>query len=264
MLFRSNGKSDEDCRSYDENLNMNNLNKFQTNDLFRKYMKYENNYSNANYDNYYYNFQNYEQNPQQINLYNFNSENYSIIKLLGKGSSGKIYLVQDIQTHQEFALKSMIIDNETDLKQKEEKYNLIYKITYENPELKIINIYGLELRKIDKYNMFLNVLMEKGDCDWENEILRRNKKKKYYTEQELLNILTNLVGTFAYLQQKGISHRDVKPQNILCFGKNEYKICDFGEANITKNKKLKKFGNNKNIDISNQTIRGTEMYMSPI
>ena len=106
--------------------------------------------------------------------------------------------------------------------------------------------------------------MEKGDCDWENEILKRKKQKKYYTEQELLYILTNLVGTFAYLQQKGISHRDVKPQNILCFGKNEYKICDFGEANISKNKKLKKFGNNKNTDISNQTIRGPEMYMSPI
>ena len=286
-IFFFNGKLSEDGRSYDENINFG-LNKFQTNDLFRKYMKYgnndkieihnnnnnyinnsdyfyenENNFSNANYDNYYYNFQNYEQNPQQFNLYNFNSENYSIIKLLGKGTSGKIYLVHDIQTHQEFALKSMIIDNDSDLKQKEEKYNLIYKITYENPELKIINIYGLELRKIDKYNMFLNVLMEKGNCDWENEIEKRKKKKNYYTEQELLYILTNLVGTFAYLQQKGISHRDVKPQNILCFGNNEYKICDFGEANI-KNKKVKKIGNNKNLDISNQTIRGTEMYMSPI
>ena len=280
------GNLDKNDRTYDENLNIG-LNKIQKNDLYRQYMKYcnneqieipnnnnyinnsdyfyenENNFSNANYDNYYYNFQNYEQNLQQINLYNFNSESYSIIKLLGKGTSGKIYLVQDIQTHQEFALKSMIIDNDSDLKQKEEKYNLIYKITYENPELKIINIYGLELRKIDKYNMFLNVLMEKGNCDWENEILNRKKKQKYYTEQELLYILTNLVGTFAYLQQKGISHRDVKPQNILCFGKNEYKICDFGEANI-KNKKAKKFENKNNLDISNQTIRGTEMYMSPI
>ena len=43
--------------------------------------------------------------------------------------------------------------------------------------------------------MFLNVLMEKGDCDWENEIIKRKKKKNYYTEQELLYILTNLVGT---------------------------------------------------------------------
>ena len=287
-IFFFNGKSSKDCKSYDENANNDNLNKLHKNNLFKNYINnnninnneiinnneeiinnshyhYENQneYSNINYDNYDYNFQNYMENPnQQINLFNFNSENYSIIKLIGKGANGKIYLVQDIQTHQTYALKSMIIDNELELKEREEEYNLIYKINYENPELKIINIYGLEVRKIDRYNMFLNVLMEKGDCDWETEILNRKKNNNYYTEQELYYILINLVSTFAFLQQKGISHRDVKPQNILCFGNNEYKICDFGEAKYNNEKKLKKFG--KNNGASNQTIRGTEMYMSPI
>ena len=78
----------------------------------------------------------------------------------------------------------------------------------------------------------------------------------------LFYILTNLVSTFAFLQQKGLSHRDVKPQNILCFGKNEYKICDFGEAKYHNDRKFKKLG--KSGGASNQTIRGTEMYMSPI
>ena len=292
-IYFFNGKSDNDYRSLDEKVNIN-QNKYLTNNLFKKYVKNasidnnsnnifeitnnnyinsgeyiygnENNFSNINYDNFYYNFQSYDEysqaQQQPISLYNFNSENYSIIKILGRGSNGKIYLVEDIQTHQRFALKSMLIDNEADLKQREEQYNLIYKMTYENPELKIINIYGLELRKVDRYNMFLNVLMEKGDCDWETEILNRKKSKNYYSEQELYFILTNLVGTFAFLQQKGLSHRDVKPQNILCFGKNEYKICDFGEAKCQNDKKVKKVGNN--FDISNQTIRGTEMYMSPI
>jgi serine/threonine protein kinase len=222
-------------------------------------MNYQN---NSNYNNFYLNYENYGMNNQQINLYNFNSQNYSIIKVLGKGSNGKIYLVQDMQTQQRFALKSMLIDNEMDLKEKEEQYNLIYRLTYENPELKIVNIYGLEVRKVDKFNTFLNVLMEKGEYDWETEISRRIKTKNYYTEDELFYILSNLVATFAILQQKGVSHRDVKPQNILCFGNNEYKICDFGEA---KYKDRMKFGNNfNNLDSSNQTIRGTEMYMSPI
>ncbi len=286
-IFFFNGKSDKDSNSYDEKININN-NKFLTNELYKKYMKYSgkdnsnnniemqnNNYINSSeyvygnednyYDNFYYNFQNYDdysQVQQPINLYNFNSENYSIIKIIGKGSNGKIYMVEDLQTQQTFALKSMLIDNEAELKQREEQYNLIYKIAYENPELKIINIYGLELRKIDRYNMFLNILMEKADCDWETEILNRKKNKRFYTEQELYFILMNLVGTFAFLQEKGISHRDVKPQNILCFRKNIYKICDFGEAKCQNDKTIKKFGNN--LDISNQTIRGTEMYMSPI
>ena len=284
-IYFFNQISDKDCVSYEENGNINNnMNKNHKNNIFKKYIKYqesnnnneinnnnnyvnnsgynyENEYINVNYSNYYYGFQNYTDN-QQMNLFNFNSDNYSIIKVLGRGSNGKIYLVKDLQNQQTFALKSMIIDNEIELKEREKEYNLIYKIAYENPELKIINLYGLEIRKIDRYNVFLNILMEKGDCDWEAEISNRKRTKNYYTEQELYYILTNLVGTFAFLQQKGISHRDVKPQNILCFGQNEYKICDFGELKYQNNKKTKKFG--KNEDISNQTIRGTEMYMSPI
>ena len=284
-IYYLNQISEKDCVSYEENGNINNnMNKNHNNNIFKKYIKYpesnnnneinnnnnyvnnsgynyENEYINVNYSNYYYGFQNYTDN-QQMNLFNFNSDNYSIIKVLGRGSNGKIYLVKDLQNQQTFALKSMIIDNEIELKEREKEYNLIYKIAYENPELKIINLYGLEIRKIDRYNVFLNILMEKGDCDWEAEISNRKRTKNYYTEQELYYILTNLVGTFAFLQQKGISHRDVKPQNILCFGQNEYKICDFGELKYQNNKKTKKFG--KNEDISNQTIRGTEMYMSPI
>ena len=286
-IFLYDKRVERDNRSYDQKVN---FKKFKINNLFTKYegnnnnkitnniINYNNFYNNyqylfnninpinyqnnSNYNNYYFNEENYGMNNQQINLYNFNSQNYSIIKILGKGSNGKIYLVQDIQTQQRFALKSVLIDNETDLKEKEEQYNLIYRLAYENPQLRIVNIFGLEIRKVDKYNTFLNVLMEKAEYDWETEISRRKKTKNYYTEDELFYILSNLVATFAILQQKGVSHRDVKPQNILYFGNNQYKICDFGEA---KYKERTKFGNNfNNLDSSNQTIRGTEMYMSPI
>ena len=52
-----------------------------------------------------------------------------------------------------------------------------------------------------------------------------------------------------------MSHRDIKPQNILICQNNIFKVADFGEA-----KELLK--NKANTD--NQTIRGTELFMSPI
>ena len=59
----------------------------------------------------------------------------------------------------------------------------------------------------------------------------------------------------AFLQkEKKIAHRDVKPENILVFKNGIYKLGDFGEAKI--NKLMKRN--------AKATIRGTEMYMSPL
>ena len=70
-----------------------------------------------------------------------------------------------------------------------------------------------------------------------------------------MSILSSLITTFANLQKQNVSHRDIKPQNILLFKDNKYKLADFGEA-----KELF-----KDITPTNkQTLRGTELYMAPI
>ena len=105
--------------------------------------------------------------------------------------------------------------------------------------------------------------MEAANCDWEQELMNRQKDNAFYSEIELIEILKSLVNTLAELQKRGISHRDVKPQNILCFGKDGYKLSDFGEA---KDKKKAYKVNNLDFDdnTKKQTVRGTELYMSPI
>ena len=97
--------------------------------------------------------------------------------------------------------------------------------------------------------------MELAVTDWEKEILQLQKIKSYYSEKNLMQILSSLVKTFSQLQKNNISHRDIKPQNILIFKNNIYKLADFGEA-----KELY-----KDLEATNkQTLRGTELYMSPI
>ena len=93
--------------------------------------------------------------------------------------------------------------------------------------------------------------------DGEKEIEFRKTRKAFYSEQELIIILKDLVHTFAELQRHNISHRDIKPQNVLLFQDKSFRIADFGEAKEV-------FKNNKNQNTLRQTIRGTELYMSPI
>ena len=197
----------------------------------------------------------------------FKSDNYSILILLGRGTYGKTYLVEDPKTKERFALKKISINDKVELKENQDEYNLILKLTKDFQDLKIINIYGIELKKLDKYSTVMYVLMEAANCDWEKEIVNRCDNNAFYKEEQLMLILRDLVKTFSILQKNGISHRDVKPQNILCFGANGYKISDFGEAkNLKKNFSNKKYKNNYAYqdNTMKQTLRGTELYMSPI
>ena len=203
-------------------------------------------------------------NNQDNEVKTFDSNYYKIIKPIGKGTYGEIYLVQDPKTSALFALKKIIISDALELRDNQEEYKLTWKLTHANPQLKIVKKYAIEIKKLDKYNLVMYILMEAANCDWEHELLNRQKVSAFYKETELLTILKSLVETFLVLQNKGISHRDVKPQNILCFGSEGYKLTDFGEAKsrIKKAGLRNLYGFEQNT--SKQTVRGTELYMSPI
>ena len=154
-------------------------------------------------------------------LKEFNFDEYKIITQLGQGTFGKIYLVQD-PNKQLFSMKKIVL-------------------SYNN--------------KLDKTTYVVYVLMEVGLTDWEKEIKSYSDKHIEYTESELINIIKQLTSVLAFLQRKNISHRDIKPQNILVFKNNIYKIADFGEAKQIENI-------SKSLVVN--SLRGTELYMSPL
>ena len=145
-----------------------------------------------------------------------------------------------------------IDDNELENMKKE--YNLVMSFFKKNKgqNFNIIKIYGVQTTK-DNSQYVLNVLMELARTDWEKEITERSKTKAYYSEGELLDILKKIIRTMAELQKNNITHRDIKPQNIL-FVNNECKLCDFGEAKVILYPNEKQY----------HSVRGTELYMSPI
>ena len=187
---------------------------------------------------------------------NFYSDEFNIIKQIGQGSFGKIFEVED-KYHRHFALKKIIAYSLKEVEIIKAEYNILYSL--QNLEIDLIGIYGIETKKLDRTTYAINVLMELALCDWEKEIKKRSALKHYYTEKELVIILKKLVKTFSRLQKANVSHRDIKPQNILvCEGGDNLnlKIADFGEA--------KKMINKSDNNTIKQTIRGTELYMSPI
>jgi len=184
-----------------------------------------------------------------------NFSDYKLVKQIGKGTFGQIFMVEN-NHHQCFALKKLMATNLKDIKTLEHEYQILLDIQSCGKKINLVQIYGIETKQLDPTTFVMYVLMELASTDWEKEILARHNKNKYYTENELMEIISSLITTFAQLQKENISHRDIKPQNILIFNDSKtYKLADFGEA-----KEL--LGDDRPTE--RQTLRGTELYMSPI
>ena len=64
--------------------------------------------------------------------------------------------------------------------------------------------------------------------------------------------MTQLIGILYLMQKNHITHRDIKPQNVLIIN-GKYKLYDFGEIRV-----LERAG------LIIQRVRGSELYISPI
>ena len=163
--------------------------------------------------------------------------------------NGIIFQAMNIRSGKRYAIKKIITNDIIALKYIKKEFDLVYEVEHPN----ILSIYGICIKCLDYTTFSLSVLMDLGDTDWEIEINEHYNKNQFYTENELMSILKQLVSGLKYLQkEKKIAHRDIKPENIIIFKNNIYKLGDFGEAKGTKNAdKL-------------STLRGTDTYMSPI
>jgi hypothetical protein len=178
----------------------------------------------------------------------FNLEDYKYYRRLGEGSYGVIHCLIHEKTKEKYALKKIIAYSLNKIQEFTKEFELVHICQHPN----ILKIYGLNINILDQTTYSLQVLMEKAERDWDRDIKRRLQERKYYTEEELISIMRQLTSALLFMKEKlNITHRDIKPQNVLIFEGGIYKLADFGEA-----KEIKVM---KNIN----TLRGTELYMSP-
>ena len=184
---------------------------------------------------------------QECKIPTFDENDITYIKPIGKGSYGVIYLVEDKNTKEQYALKSILCQDKEQILKHKKEFELCYSLTHPN----FIKIYKVLFKYMDSTTYILYVLMEKAETDWNTEIESRVKSQYFYSEIELIQILKKLVSVLCYFQKNNIAHRDVKPQNILICSNNMYKLTDLGEAkNVVDTSEL-------------STLKGTQLFMSP-
>ena len=153
---------------------------------------------------------------------------YKFIDILGCGSTSIVGLVEDVNTGKRYSAK---IISTTDIAQRKLTYSIEKEIAI------IQEVYHPNIIKIresfeihnDKQDEFIVIIMEycpKGDL---LTLAVHHKIKK----EEIKSILIGFLESIKYLHSRGISHGDIKSENILLGSNNRAKLCDFGYCRTT-------------------------------
>jgi predicted ATPase/serine/threonine protein kinase len=172
---------------------------------------------------------------------------YEVIRLVGMGGMGEVYLAKDSRLGRHVALK-LLAPQFTNQFDQVERFQLEAKATssLNHPNILTVHDFG------EFYNrpFFVTEFVQ-------GETLRFHLVRQNLTLEKKLDIAIQIARGIAAAHEAGIVHRDIKPENIMLREDGYIKILDFGLAKLTQNFDADKF------QTISGMILGTVNYMSP-
>ena len=131
---------------------------------------------------------------------------YKLLKKIGKGSFGNIYLCKDINTNEFFAAK---LENKEGINILEKEHKIMKNININ--KIPYIKEYGSN----NLYNILIMQLLGKSLEQIFEKILHKEKMSLHC----VCNIALQIIDILEQIHIKNYIHRDIKPSNFL-FGNN--------------------------------------------
>jgi tRNA A-37 threonylcarbamoyl transferase component Bud32/tetratricopeptide (TPR) repeat protein len=170
-------------------------------------------------------------------------DKYEIIRPVGKGAMGQVYLAHDTVLDRDVALKVMVaqIADDPELKQRfEREARAVAKMQHPN----LVTVFDLGSHH---GSPFIAMEFLKGQ-----DLQKAVRQTPPMTVERNVAVIVQVLAGLAHAHQAGIVHRDIKPANIFIQEDGSVKIMDFGVARLT-TASMTGTGN----------IVGTADYMSP-
>lgn len=177
---------------------------------------------------------------------------YQIVRVLGKGGMGVVYLALDQELHRNVALKFLHDDLLSD-RQRVQRFKQEARAVSALNHPNILTIH--QIGEMDGRQFIATEFVE-------GETLRESIKHQRLSISETLEIATQIGSALAAAHEANIMHRDIKPENVMVRPDGYIKVLDFGLAKLTEpsitHSKLSTL-----INTEQGTIIGTVQYMSP-
>ena len=172
---------------------------------------------------------------------------YKVLKELGRGAMGVVYLGKDPTIQRFVAIKTMRLDEIDDADKVQAVKARFFREAESTGRLShpnIITIYDAGEEHGLAY-IAMEVLEGTTLKEW-------SRKPNLMPPENVLSILATVADALDYAHQQGVVHRDVKPANIMLTKEGVVKVMDFGIAKISSSSKTR-----------SDMVLGTPIYMSP-
>ena len=162
---------------------------------------------------------------------------YTIIKQLGFGTFGKVYMAEHKTTHQKRAIKELEKSTTGVKSSSQSKFIYEVEILSKLDHPSILKVF--ELFEDDQRYYMVTEACEGGELF---DYLIQTKK---LSEHVAAHIMFQVFSAMCFCHAKGIVHRDLKPENLLIDsiarnGEISIKVIDFGTSTLVdKNQKLR-------------------------
>lgn len=147
---------------------------------------------------------------------------YELIDEIGRGGFARVYRVKSLVYNKIFALKVIELNN--DSKSRSSAWYNETNSLKQSPHKNIISIYNFF--SDEKFNYIVLDYCSNGSL--RNYIKKNGPMEK----QKFITIARQILEALAYLHSNGISHGDIKPDNVLFDEYNRPLLSDFGAADI--------------------------------
>ncbi len=182
---------------------------------------------------------------------------YEIIRQIGAGGMGEIYLAKDKKLDRQVAVKILneqFSRHESNLERFVSEAKAASALNHPN----ILTIY--EFGEADDAHYIVSEFIN-------GKTLREIFKEKPLKLSQVLDISIQIAGALCTAHEAHLVHRDIKPENIMIRPDGYVKILDFGLAKLVERKNKSILGLEDSTAQQNQTakgvILGTVNYMSP-
>ncbi|UCD90285.1 MAG: CHASE2 domain-containing protein [Desulfobacterales bacterium] len=172
---------------------------------------------------------------------------YEVIKQLGKGAMGIVYLGQDPRINRTTAIKTVRFADEFEPEEAEKMKETFFREAESAGTLSHPNIVTIYDAGDEQDLAYIAMELLEGDS-----MDKFVKKDNLLPMRKVIDHVADITNALDYAHQKGIVHRDIKPANIMLLNTGEVKITDFGIARITATSQTQ-----------TGIVKGTPFYMSP-